>query len=59
MKPETAARIKSHGIRLNERVMLPPGRYQLRVGVRESEAGESGSVFYDLTVPDFSKDAGR
>jgi hypothetical protein len=57
VKPETAARIQSHGIRLNQRIMLPPGRYQLRVGVRESTANESGSVFYDLIVPDFHKDS--
>jgi VWFA-related protein len=56
LKPETAARIKSHGIRLNQRIMLAPGRYQLRFGVRESTGGQSGSVFYDLTVPDFGKD---
>ncbi len=57
VKPETAARVKSHGIRLNRRIMLAPGRYQLRFGVRESAGGESGSVFYDLTVPDFRKDS--
>ncbi len=57
LKPETAARVKSHGIRLNQRIMLAPGRYQIRVGVRESAGGESGSVFYDLTVPDFRKDS--
>ena len=57
VKPETAARVKSHGIRLNQRIMLAPGRYQLRFGVRESAGGESGSVFYDLTVPDFRKDS--
>jgi hypothetical protein len=57
LKPETAGRVKSHGIRLNQRIMLAPGRYQLRVGVRESAGGESGSVFYDLTVPDFGKES--
>jgi len=57
LKPDTAARVKSHGIRLNQRIMLAPGRYQLRFGVRESTGGQSGSVFYDLTVPDFGKDS--
>jgi len=56
LKPETVARVKSHGLRLNPRVALAPGRYQLRIGVRESSAGQSGSVFYDLLVPDFTKD---
>ena len=56
LKPDTLARIKSHGLRLNPRVTLAPGRYQLRFGVRDSAAGVDGSVFYDLTVPDFRKD---
>ena len=47
--------MKQHGLRANPRVELPPGRYQLRVGVRESGAGEMGTVFYDLDVPDFTR----
>ena len=39
---------------MNPRIALPPGRYQLRVGVRETGAGEMGSVFYDLQVPDYN-----
>jgi VWFA-related protein len=57
LSPETASRVRSHGIRLNQRIRLAPGRYQIRVGVRESPGGETGSVFYDLTVPDFRNDA--
>ena len=34
---------------------LEPGRYQLRVAVQSSLAGGRGSVYYDLTVPDFTK----
>jgi VWFA-related protein len=56
LKPDTVARVKSHGIRLNPRIALAPGRYQLRVGARESSGGQNGSVFYDLTVPDFRKE---
>ena len=56
LKPDTVERVKAHGIRLNPRITLAPGRYQLRVGVRESARGDNGSVFYDLTVPDFRKD---
>jgi hypothetical protein len=55
-KPETIARIKANGIRMNPRIMLQPGRYQLRVGARETAGGAMGSVFYDLIVPDFTKD---
>lgn len=55
LKPDTLARVKTHGIRLNPRIALAPGRYQLRFGARESSGGQNGSVFYDLTVPDFRK----
>ena len=44
------------GIRIARRLELPPGRYQLRVGVRDGGSGATGSVLYDLDVPDFSKD---
>jgi hypothetical protein len=56
LKPDTVARVKTHGIRLNPRIDLAPGRYQLRFGARESSGGQNGSVFYDLTVPDFRKE---
>lgn len=56
LKPETVARVKTHGLRLNPRMTLAPGRYQLRIGARESAAGQNGSVFYDLVVPDFRKE---
>jgi len=38
------------------RIDLKPGRYQLRVAAASSRTGKSGSVFYDIDVPDFSKD---
>ncbi len=40
---------------LMSRLGLEPGRYQLRVAVQSSLAGRRGSVYYDLTVPDFTK----
>ncbi len=36
------------------RLDLAPGRYQLRVALHSSLQGKSGSVFYDLDVPDFA-----
>jgi VWFA-related protein len=36
------------------RIDLPPGRYQLRLAAHNSTEGKDGSVFVDLTVPDFS-----
>ena len=56
LKPDTISRVKMHGIRLNPRIALAPGRYQLRFGAIESPGGQNGSVFYDLTVPDFRKE---
>jgi VWFA-related protein len=35
------------------RLPLPPGRYQIRVGATSN--GETGSVFADVDVPDFTK----
>jgi hypothetical protein len=35
---------------------LPPGRYQVRVGVTETSLRKSASVYTDVEVPNFSKD---
>jgi VWFA-related protein len=40
------------------RVDLKPGRYQMRFGAASSLSGKSGSVYYDLDVPDFSSSRG-
>ena len=56
LKPQTYQMIQAFGFRVNPRIDLPPGRYQVRIGARESGAGEVGSVFYDLEVPDFAKE---
>jgi VWFA-related protein len=54
LKPDTLARVKARGFRVISQMDLPPGRYQLRVAAAES-GGKSGSVLYDLDVPDFYK----
>jgi hypothetical protein len=48
--------VTTHGVRANPRINLPPGRYQIRIGARETVSGQTGSVFYDLDVPDFRKE---
>jgi hypothetical protein len=53
---EMHERIARHGVRFNPRISLVPGRYQLRIGARESIGGAIGSVVYDLVVPDFAKE---
>lgn len=47
--------VKANGFRMLRRLTLPPGRYQIRVGARESNAGAVGTVTHTLDVPDFSK----
>ena len=36
------------------RIDLPPGRYQLRLAAHNGTSGRDGSVFADVTVPDYS-----
>jgi VWFA-related protein len=55
LRPDTYERVRKFGLRANPRIELPPGRYQVRIGVRESGAGATGTVFYDLEVPDFAR----
>jgi VWFA-related protein len=55
LRPQNYELVKAFGLRLNPRITLQPGRYQVRIGVRESGGGDVGTVFYDLDVPDFSK----
>jgi len=55
MSPATAAAARERGFRVVSEIALPPGRYQLRASAAEEGANRSGSVFYDLEVPDFYK----
>jgi len=55
LKPETRTRIADNGVRMLNRLELPPGRYQLRVAAHDGGGGNIGSVLYDLSVPDFMK----
>lgn len=55
LKPETYQRVMQMGFRVQSRLELPPGAYQLRLAAREG-GGKLGSVHYDLVVPDFAKE---
>ena len=55
MKPDTAKRVTATGFRVIQSLELAPGRYNLRVAVREANTRKAGSVTFDLEVPDFSK----
>lgn len=56
LRPDTYQQVRLAGLRINERTALAPGRYQLRIGVREAGVGAVGTVFYDLDIPDFSRE---
>jgi len=56
VRPETYQRVRALGVRLNSRTTMAVGRYQLRVGARNPVSGKTGTVFYDVLVPDFTKD---
>jgi hypothetical protein len=51
----TQRAIADHGIRLATEFDLPAGRYQLRVAAHERVGETTGSVVYDVEVPDFHK----
>jgi hypothetical protein len=55
LKPDTYARALRRGIRILTGTRLAAGRYQVRVAA-SNRASQSGSVIYDLTVPDFGKE---
>jgi hypothetical protein len=55
LRPETKTRIEQTGLRVLNRVDLPPGKYQLRFAAHDSGGGNVGSVLLDLDVPDFLK----
>src|SRR5436190_394360 len=56
LRPETKTRVDQNGIRLLDRLNVPPGKYQLRVAAHDPGSGSVGSVLYDLEVPDFTKE---
>jgi VWFA-related protein len=56
LKPETHRMLMTRGgVRMLSRIELPPSRYQLRIGVHESNGGAVGTVPIDLEVPDYAK----
>ena len=55
LKPQTYEIVRTGAFRIVRRIQVPPGKYQLRIGARESGAGRVGTVLYDFEAPDFSK----
>jgi len=56
-KADVIEQVRANGVRVLSSLELPPGRYQLRVSASEEGTGRTGSVLYDLEVPDFAKQA--
>jgi hypothetical protein len=55
LRPDTKTRIEQSGLRMLNRLDLPPGKYQLRIAAHDQSGGNVGSVQYDLDVPDYAK----
>jgi VWFA-related protein len=55
LRPDTKSRIEQTGLRMLNRLDLPPGKYQLRIAAHDPSGGNVGSVQYDLDVPDYAK----
>lgn len=55
LRPQTHQRVTALGFRVTERLSLPPGKYQLRIGAKDGNSTSVGTVSYDLEVPDFYK----
>lgn len=57
LRPESHRQVSENGIRIVERIDLPPGRVRLRIAAQDVDSQRVGSVHYDLDVPDFSASA--
>jgi hypothetical protein len=55
LKPETHAAVTQGAFRIIRRIQVLPGKYHVRVGARETGAGKTGTVIFELEVPDYSK----
>jgi len=53
LRAETRTRAEEGGLRVLQRLEVPPGRYQLRVAANQP-GSSTGSVVYDIDVPDFA-----
>jgi VWFA-related protein len=56
LKPDSVPRLRAGGFRVLNQIDLPPGRYQLRIAVMETETRRAGSVATDIEVPDFTRE---
>ena len=55
LSPATRAAVSEHGLRVLSHIVVPPGRYDLRVAAVDGGGATKGSVNFDLDVPDLNK----
>ncbi len=55
LTPEELQRVRATGVRWMSQLELAPGRYRLRVAVREPATGAAGVVTADVDVPSFGE----
>jgi VWFA-related protein len=53
IRPESRPILLGTGFRVISKIDVPPGKYRLHIGARESGGGALGTIFTDLEVPDF------
>jgi hypothetical protein len=49
-KPELLQKFATEGIKLNEKLQLPPGFYDIRIMVRDNNTSQIGTVVFPLEV---------
>lgn len=54
LEPETHQKMWRNGLRVMSTLELSSGQYQIRVVAYEGGGARSGSLFYDIAVPDYS-----
>lgn len=53
LKPRRFQEVEIYGLRIIERLELPPGRFRLHAAVEDGRTHRVGSAHYDVEVPDF------
>jgi VWFA-related protein len=52
LRPETRAQLQASSLPIRRDFELPPGHYLVKLVVREKNSARTGTVSYDLTVPE-------
>ena len=55
IRPENVQTFSTTGFRAVSKIDVPPGKYELHIGVREAGEGSVGTIYSEVEVPDFAK----